>query len=214
VADNLIFRTNLPHAYTFSRPLFGLAPSNSSIQTAEVHRVLDAPVRTVVDTYFAPDKQMERCASLSFSGSLAKGVAEGASARRGVRRRGGDVPTGRVGCSICGDGGLLQPSLIVAASCVGEHAALPFHPLPLANVTFPPRSRHAKLHVHLHVCRKRLLRTRPVTCSEVDQYFTTARTASGDLRSFTSCRHKFGHSGCCDVAPNAARPQRARPHPP
>jgi hypothetical protein len=207
VADNLIFRTNLPHAYTFSRPLFALAPSRSSIQTAEVHRVLDTPMRALVDAYFAPDKQMERCASLSFSGSLAKGVVEGASARRGVRRQAED--TGRVGCSICGDGGVLHPSLIVAGACVGSTEVPPFHPLPLPNVSFPPH--RGRVHMHMHVCRKRLQHTRPVMCTEVEQYFTSARTPGGDLRSFTSCRHRFGHLGCCDLAPKVALPAHARP---
>lgn len=214
VADNLIFRTNLPHAYTFSRLLFALAPSNSSIQTPEVQRVLDSPMRAVADAYFAPDKQMERCASLSFSGSLAKGVAEGESARRGVRRRAGGISSGRFGCSICGDGGLLQPNLIVAAACEGGHDVPPFHPLPLPNVTFPPLSHRVKLDIHSHICHKRSQLTRPVACAEVAHYFVSARTPRGELRSFTSCRHKFGHSGCCDVAPDVARPPRTRLHSP
>jgi hypothetical protein len=206
VSDYLIFRANLPHAYSFSRPLFGLSPFRSTIQTPEVDQLLDMPMRAVADAYFAPDKHMERCASLSFSGSLATGMAEGTTARRGVRHRSDKPSSHRVGCFSCGDGGLLHSSLIVVGACDGEDGqrAPPFQPLPLANVTFPQHAHRVKPYIYLHTCRKRPQRTRPITCAEVDRYFASPMTPGGKLHSSTSCSLKFGHLGCCDVVPHAS----------
>lgn len=65
VADNLIFRTNMPDAYTFSRPLFGVVSStNSSIQISEVVRRVEVPLNLYLQNYFQPTG-MSHCASLS-----------------------------------------------------------------------------------------------------------------------------------------------------
>jgi len=67
VADNWIYHANEPHSYTYSRPLFGLAPAaDTSIRTAEVLELVHKPLQQYVAEYFR-FAGLLRCASLSAS---------------------------------------------------------------------------------------------------------------------------------------------------
>lgn len=199
VADNLIFQSGMPHTYTFARPLFALAPAEAPIHTADAHEVAERAMREWLIDYFSPSHALLPCAALSFSGSLARGTREG-----GERRH---ASTARLGCMICADGGVLHPELLVAGACIDpaapnrtDYRRLSILPRPV----FPLRSRRYPTPVDAPTCVRRNMRTRAVSCAELDGHFTRESRYKRKEGPWTSCHKNLGHLGCCDEVPDAA----------
>jgi len=232
---SLVFQSNLPHAFTFSRQLFYPPPeSDSEVRVSNSSDPMDGAgglAQRLAKTPPSNDEPLGRCASLSFFGSFAQGTmgtrggdgdGDGEGGDGAGASDGGGRAHQRGGCYICGDAGLLQPTLVVGDRCIDPSTNVergnslytsPFTTPPLINSSSgssPPSGTAAAESradsaagaavaadqvLSAAACLNLGLVTVPLTCSEVDDYFASHGTPTGH------CRAKFGALGCCEAPP-------------